>query len=568
VTVAAAPARVLAGRRLAHSGTLLLAAACTALLLLGGFYFVVRQPVIDDFDPSVYVASARALANGQGYRLPAYLAEPQNTFYPPGYSLLLAALLKVGGPFPESLPLLQLASLLLFYGVLVLGALVLRNCYRASPPQIALAVLLAATTPPALILSTQLRSDSLYGALVFASVLLVHLGLKRSGWRATALLAAAGLLATSAFYTRTVGIALLAALVLSVLRQRRAVGAQGVIVALLTAALALPWAIWGAGQGGVGYVRYWADNASDWQLRLLVPLLNYFSGLDVGWIVAPALPLWASQGPVGLARDLPWLSGLPLWVTIAFGCGLLSYVLWHSGKEWWRTGEPIHLYVLLYLILLLPWPLTAGLGGRFLWPLAPVLAWYLVLAVSQSWSRVARGRTLQRLPVPALILGGLLIFNVGWLAEAASRAAAGQWAAHQGAQSKYADMEQVALFLRQQGAPGPVGTNHLASLSWWYLYTGRPGVEALARGDGHESFYVLRAAQGSPEAIRYFIYQRDNGLAEVTTLLQPKSDEDDRPVILAELAARGASTEPVYCTAGETFCVYDWRPRPPPPPAP
>jgi hypothetical protein len=106
-------------------------------------------------------------------------------------------------------------------------------------------------------------------------------------------------------------------------------------------------------------------------------LLNYLTGLDIGWVVAPALPMWASGEQLELAPGVAWPSGLLLFITVAFSCGLLSYVAWRSAWAWWRSGEPVHLYLLLYLGLLLPWPLLADLGGRFLWPVAPLLAWYL-----------------------------------------------------------------------------------------------------------------------------------------------------------------------------------------------
>ena len=103
-----------------------------------------------------------------------YLAEPPSTMYPPGYSLLLAPLFALWPDLFRQFPILELTSLLAFYALLALSALVLRRCLRASTTDTALAILLAATTPMALLMSTAVLSDTWYGVVALASLLVKH----------------------------------------------------------------------------------------------------------------------------------------------------------------------------------------------------------------------------------------------------------------------------------------------------------------------------------------------------------------------------------------------------------
>jgi hypothetical protein len=81
-------------------------------------------------------------------------------------------------------------------------------------------------------------------------------------------------------------------------------------------------------------------------------------------------------------------------------------------------------------------------------------------------------------------------------------------------------------------------------------------VDALVRADGAEPFFVRRAAQGDLADVAYFVYQRPNG--------SPTGGAEDLPVLEAALAARGASTQPLYCVRADSLCVYAWATSPPP----
>jgi hypothetical protein len=539
---------VVASRRSALAGRWLAPGMVLVLAGLGALYYAARRPILPIDDATLYVTGAQALAQGLGYRLPAYVAQPPNTFYPPGYSLYLMPAFWIQPAFPANLSLLQLANLAAFYAFLAVAALVLRRAYHAGAPEISVALLLTATTPLALLLSTGVMSDTLFGALALGSVLLVQQSGSAAGRRRLGLLAAAALLATFAYYTRSAGLALVLALAIDAFRRARQRSPWTEVVLLgLPLLMVAPWSLWAGLNGGSGYLRHWIGTAPGWSVGvdspeslLVVVLANLLLGADALWAVAPAV-VHPEVGP-GLAAVPPlgWLIGAPL----------LVYVLWRSWRGWRGSGQVVHLFLLLYLLTNLLWPYRVM--GRFLWPVAPLLAWYLLTGLREGWTWLA-GR-LPRLPRPDwAVLAFLLAANAVWLAAASREALSGGWVGDPAYRAEMLAMREIADYLRGLApADGALATNHLSTTSWWYLYTGRRGVDALDRADDAEPFFVRRAAQGDPADVAYFIYQRPNG--------SPTGGAEDRPVLEAALAARGASTVPLRCALGDALCVYDWRP--------
>ncbi len=525
-------------------------ATALVILGLGAVYYAARRPILPIDDATLYVTGAQALAQGHGYRLIGYVGQPFNTFYPPGYSLFLAPLFWLPLAFPANLGLIQLANLAAYYALLALGAVVLRCCYHASTRETVLALLLAATTPLALLMSTAVMSDTLFGVLGLSSVLAASAGWHASGRRRVGLLAAAAALATLAYYTRSAGLTLVVALAVDALwRLRRGAARSEAALLLLPVALAAPWSAWSALNGGSGYLRHWLDAAPGWSIGVdspeslaVVALGNLIAGAEVLWTVAPALVHPEILG--GAATPLGWLLAGPLYL----------YAGWQSWRRWRRDGEVVHLFLLIYLLTQLLWPYRVM--GRFLWPLAPLLAWYLVDGARRLWTclRAHGGRRLPRLDRPAIAL--ILLANGLWLAGATRDAFTTGWVGDATVREELVTMRRMADFLTAlQPADAPLGTNHLSTTSWWYLYTGRQGVDAVARADAAEPFFVRASLQGDPTEIGYFIYQRPNG--------SPSGGAEDRPVVEAMLAARGASTTPLYCAREDVLCVYDWRARRP-----
>jgi hypothetical protein len=534
----------------------LLPAGVLFLLALAPLYFAVRRPILPIDDATLYVTGAQALAQGRGYLMLGVPTEPGNTTYPPGYSLLLAPIFLLQPSFPANLSALQLVSLLTFYVFLAISALTLRRCYRAPAADVVLVLLLLALTPLALAMSTGILSDSLYGVLSLGSVLVLQ---QRSDGRSRrqVLTAVAGaLLAVMAYYTRTAGFALVAALAITALRDARRVPVWRTAVLLTPTALLLPWFAWNSLHGGSTALRQYVHGTPGSgipvdgpEALLIVVLGNFLLGSDVLHVVGPAL-----------VSDDVWPGHLvPALLGFAAATVLFAYLLYQSYRGWRATGEMVHLYVLLYLLatLLLPWRVL----GRYLWPLAPIVGWYLLLGLRDLWPRSALRLGWPAWPLERIVVALLLIANAAWFSSALARGSATGWVADAAYQEQILGMRDVAAYLRGLApADGLLGTNHLSTASWWYLHTGRRGLDAVIRADGEEPFYVRRALQGDPDQIAYFVYHRDNP--------NVGAGEEDLAPLRAALAARGAPTEPLYCAAAGALCVYDWRsataPRAPP----
>ena len=111
-------------------------------------------------DDALYLVTARALAQGEGYRLASLPGAPPQTKYPPLYPALLAGLWRLWPDFPANLPLLKGLSLLCGAAALALAYLYLVRFRYAPRPTALAAGLLCATAGPYLVQSVVLLSEA------------------------------------------------------------------------------------------------------------------------------------------------------------------------------------------------------------------------------------------------------------------------------------------------------------------------------------------------------------------------------------------------------------------------
>src|SRR6266851_9436610 len=126
--------------------------ALVCLLLAGVMIAACGRHIFDPrcgeyHDDAIYVSTAKALADGEGYRLAHLPGAPPQTKYPPLYPALLALLWKLGPDFPANLPLLKGLSLLCGVAALALAYLFLvRFCYASRNAAFAAGLLCATTS--------------------------------------------------------------------------------------------------------------------------------------------------------------------------------------------------------------------------------------------------------------------------------------------------------------------------------------------------------------------------------------------------------------------------------------
>ena len=180
-----------------------------ALLIPSGIYLWLHDdlPQFCNFhDDCVYYVSAKSLADGGGYRVESLPGAPPQTKYPPLYPLLLSVAWRLDPNFPHNVPLaawiswLALPAVLLFLAAYTprLGLTGWRAC---------LLLVLFAANPYTIWFSSQLLSELLFLALVFAAMLLIERGTKPAG--PVSIAVAAGVVAGIAYLARSAGIVML-----------------------------------------------------------------------------------------------------------------------------------------------------------------------------------------------------------------------------------------------------------------------------------------------------------------------------------------------------------------------
>jgi len=100
-----------------------LALALVIVTLLIGSAFMIKGVTGVFHDDGIYVSTAKALAEGQGYRLINLPQEPRQTKYPPLYPALLALVWKLSPRFPKNLILMQWLTLVCGGGLVGLSYL-------------------------------------------------------------------------------------------------------------------------------------------------------------------------------------------------------------------------------------------------------------------------------------------------------------------------------------------------------------------------------------------------------------------------------------------------------------
>lgn len=307
-------------------------------------------------DAGVYWVTAKAIAEGHGYRIVFLPGEPWQTKYPPLYPAYMAHVWKLRPVFPDNLTLGTFFAWLWAPPALWLAFLVWRRLAFGQWPALGLTALLA-VNPHFLYFASGFHTEVPYTVLLLGAILLLERAGVSRGWNWPL---AAGLVAATAFLCRTTGIALVASGAAGLLLARRTRAAVLYLAAALPAVIGWLW--WTQTHKYTGsdpalvyhtdYVRFYMETVR-WQ-DLPVLLRGNLAGMLIGggMLILPGsgettpervfsmiIAIFAFMGVVRLAR---------------------------------RNGPShYHLYAAGHLLLLLPWNFPAN--ARLMFPLAPLL---------------------------------------------------------------------------------------------------------------------------------------------------------------------------------------------------
>ncbi len=413
------------------------------------------------FDDGVYLALARSLAGGHGYRLLYLPGQPAAVHYPFLYPLFLAALWKLAPAFPAGVALFKAANAALLGLFAALLVLYLRRSLGGRAWAWAALVAGSATAVPLVIIGTMLLSEPLFLVLLVAACWVADLAREAETRRRALLLAlGAGAVASAAALTRSIGVVVAIAVPLSLALARRP---RAALAAAAGAVLCLaPWLLWVARhQGDVDPVL----------------LANYgtYTGLA-------AQAGWASLSPANLAdlaRPLGAVALAPVHGWLRFYLGVPALFVLAAGFVPLLLGAPALGWSLLgYLAVIAVWPVRPD---RFLWAVWPLLAVVFALGVGRVWRWVsALAPALARLgrwcvaAAAAVVVVGFGFYQVRGFRR-------GDATSLQDGMS--ATFAAVLPWVRQSTPPSAVIAGDDEAL--WWLYTGRLAVPCyLWRYDG------------------------------------------------------------------------------------
>lgn len=482
-------------------------------------------------DNATYVSLAYGLLTTGTYTEVFDPAGLPHTKYPPVFPMLLAALMWLGARTWVALKSTALVSTLAAVGLTYVFAE-----RRLGPwPAFATALLFGASSA-VIYYSHWILSDPVFVALTVASFGALHESTSE-GERRTWWLAAGVVLAGLAYFTRSAGLPLVAAICVWLTLERRWRGALASGVAL--GAPALAW--WWRGRGAPG-----SYGAEFWLVDPYQPTLGKIAPLDLIPRAAANLVGYVTRhGPGGIVG--PGGDGVAaLGVVLTLGA---VYGWSRTVRE--RVG-PVEVFFPLYAGLILVWP-EVWSGDRFALPLYPLVFFYGAVAL-RDVSR--RAPILPRAPLAAVAALAILIpAGRSWMSAVADSRACAAAVRAEGPFACYGP--GVASFVeaaRWSGSALPDGASVLTRKpSHFYVVSGVPSrtfpfdpdpSAQLALADALSTEYVLvdewdalarmnvgGAVMRRPGAfcfVRAF-GQPGAGGAQLLGILQPEARSDMRP---------------------------------------
>lgn len=375
------------------------------LIIIAGAHqlWTIARPPVWHPDAAVYIGLARSLVNGQGY---LFSGEP-NIKFPPGLPLLLTPVVAL---FGLDTPMLQR------YVVIwtVLGAVAFL-AYLKTRRDIALSIALLIFLASSAIYheaTTRILSEPFYMTLSIGVLLLAE-RVTRSGRPSVWLVLGGAVLIMMTIATRTIGVALVAAIVLTTAQQlfrswrpgnprpRLGFAITGVVAGML---FIMGWSLW-----------------VDQQPHPAPDELEAVSYTNLIKLKDPQRPDLGRAGPSDLAHRLavrfigegshiarllinsPWLRWF--WFSpLILALLLLVGVGW--GVELRRPGPLAAWYTAAYLAILLLWPYVHQ-GDRFSLPILPLLIIFLVNGVQAvaRWISAHDGSIIGRIGIAVALVG-------------------------------------------------------------------------------------------------------------------------------------------------------------------
>lgn len=451
-----------------------------AIVLLAVIYSIAwLAPAVGLYhDDGVYLVTARSIAAGHGYMVDSLPNPVAQTKYPPVFPSLLALFSLVS----MSAQWLKLLPVLCALGWLYLTWQLLRKM-GATANSAWFLVLVTAASPSVIFLNTNLMSESLFGLLLTASLLVLIDG-------RNPLLA--GILAGLATDTRIAGVPLIAAGIFTLLMRKRFYDAVKFTAG--AAALAAPWFGWAAAHRSVE-PYYGVANYSS---------LNILTG---GLLMGEKFRV--------LVFNILFLASAPYTIITGFSHILAGGItaLFALYSFVYRRQLVPDLFLGFYCLLLLTW---AGPPQRFLVPVLPLVLWFIWRWMQDHWSTEA---------VAALVVLALAVQVFVDFQRVPATLRSGVFAATGQAIDEWPQMMRLCDYLRSETPPESIVLANLDPVI--FLNTHRRAVRGFSP-NGYDLFYsstrrpvqaleLLRSIETSK--VNYVVLSPDRDFAEAPGFL-------------------------------------------------
>ncbi len=443
-------------------------------------------------DDAWYVVLAKALAQGDGYRLISSSTRPIVPTFPPGFPLMLAPLVAIFPSFPENVVALKLVSVAAMFALAAASFFYLHR-YRGAPAPVAGAAALVTLVMPAFVIlaTSTIMAEAIFTLCQVLLAISVERSLRSASYRTVWI---AGILAALTMLVRAAGLAAAVAAALCLWKARPRAAALFAAVAI---AFYLPWIAYNAASGDTaadrmahgGTVAYRYQellafrmggepssgtmSIDDLAPRILGNIVNVF-GRDIGGQLLPS----AYRGPDESGQEVFLVSGLRGFRATGMGTGaqivaissILSVVALIGFISACRRGATVSEWIVaatIGMVVLVPVPTF-----RYVLPLAPFIAFYFfagVDAIGAALRRAPRwqfGAEFRVSAVSVLLL--FLLDHAGYVRAVQERRATWFWS--------HDEVVVVTEWMNANASEGAVATNN-PGLVW--LLTGRKTVALM-----------------------------------------------------------------------------------------
>jgi 4-amino-4-deoxy-L-arabinose transferase-like glycosyltransferase len=373
------------------------ATICLAVILVGAgllYYLALKPDRIGAYhDDSVYVTTAKALAEGRGYKIISLPYEPAETKYPPLHAFLLSLVWRIAPSFPGNVVWMMLMSALAAVGFLALTYRYLTRFGYASEGLALLIVGLAAFNLRATILATTTASEMIFSMLAVGALYLAEFYVDdKRRWGGSVL---AGVMIGLCILARGAGVALLVAVPLYYLMRRQ--WRRGSVILIVGGLFAVGWVLWSSinrtsihGEGVAFYTSYsGVIREAVEEAQILTGSSPVAIGLEVigrnalGLVVLSVPIVCSSLNDFGMAR----LRGNTGSIATAF---LLLFVFAFTAMGFLRQlrprPRPLHVYLICYFGLYLMLPYSTY--DRYLVPVLPMLLLLFTSEFVAAWGMI------------------------------------------------------------------------------------------------------------------------------------------------------------------------------------